>query len=140
MRRKSKIEKPRAANNAGPSSKLSIRFERLAELFSGLFYVAASRLNSPLLSTAIETLTCGGVNLPRRRGSRAFLFTNYDLPFTLLIDAARNLSRLVRPRHQRASRYYSTGLQTLRRNHRRDSHQFGQDTVLLNPGAERNSR
>ena len=39
--------KPRAANNAGPSSKLSIRFERLAELFSGLFYVAASRLNSP---------------------------------------------------------------------------------------------
>jgi hypothetical protein len=30
--------------------------ERLAELFSGLFYVAASRLNSPRLSGAIETL------------------------------------------------------------------------------------
>jgi hypothetical protein len=38
-----------ALNNAGLSN-LSIRFvfrERLAELFSGLFFVAASRLNSP---------------------------------------------------------------------------------------------
>jgi hypothetical protein len=40
-------KKPRAANNAGPSSNFLERFEELAELFSGLFYVAASRLNSP---------------------------------------------------------------------------------------------
>jgi hypothetical protein len=50
---KSKIannESP-ALNNAGLSSnpfRLVLR-ERLAELFSGLFYVAASRLNSPRL-------------------------------------------------------------------------------------------
>jgi hypothetical protein len=41
------MQKPRAANNAGPSSNFPEQFERLAELFSGLFYVAASRLNSP---------------------------------------------------------------------------------------------
>jgi len=46
-----------ALNNAGLSSnpfRLVLR-ERLAELFSGLFYVAASRLNSPRLLQAIET-------------------------------------------------------------------------------------
>jgi pantetheine-phosphate adenylyltransferase len=45
--------KPRALNNTGLSNqnwiRLSLR-ERLAELFSGLFFVAASRLNSPRLS------------------------------------------------------------------------------------------
>ena len=43
------MRKPRAANNAGPFFKPfeNAAVERLAELFSGLFYVAASRLNSP---------------------------------------------------------------------------------------------
>jgi hypothetical protein len=39
--------------------------ERLAELFSGLFYVAASRLNSPRFSTAIEPSTIAPVNVAR---------------------------------------------------------------------------
>ena len=41
-----------ALNNAGLSYKaysISLILERLAELFSGLFFVAASRLNSPRL-------------------------------------------------------------------------------------------
>ena len=41
-----------ALNNAGLSYKaysISLTLERLAELFSGLFFVAASRLNSPRL-------------------------------------------------------------------------------------------
>jgi hypothetical protein len=43
------MQKPRAANNAGPFFEpfYKAAVERLAELFSGLFYVAASRLNSP---------------------------------------------------------------------------------------------
>src|SRR6266705_116041 len=43
--RKSAITKPRAANNAGPCFKpfSKQRLKGLAELFSGLFYVAASR-------------------------------------------------------------------------------------------------
>jgi len=41
----------------------TIAVERLAELFSGLFYVAASRLNSPRFVTPIETLLVGGVKI-----------------------------------------------------------------------------
>src|ERR1043165_228596 len=48
------------------------RFERLAELFSRLFYVAASRLNSPRLSTPIETLPTISVNARCSRGVTAF--------------------------------------------------------------------
>jgi len=45
-----------ALNNAGLSYKaysISLILERLAELFSGLFFVAASRLNSPRLFQAL---------------------------------------------------------------------------------------
>jgi len=45
------MQKPRAANNAGLSSKLFEQRLKDAELFSGLFYVAASRLNSPRFIT-----------------------------------------------------------------------------------------
>jgi hypothetical protein len=45
---KSAMRKPRAVTTRGLSSNLiRAAVERLAELFSGFFYVAASRLNSP---------------------------------------------------------------------------------------------
>ena len=48
---------PALLTTRGLSSNLcKAAVERLAELFSGLFYVAASRLNSPRFVVAIETL------------------------------------------------------------------------------------
>ena len=47
-KQKSAMRKPRAITTRGLSSNLiRTAVERLAELFSGFFYVAASRLNSP---------------------------------------------------------------------------------------------
>jgi hypothetical protein len=57
-------KKPRAANNAGSFFKPDFvtAVERLAELFSGFFYVAASRLNSPRFVLSIETSNAHAVN------------------------------------------------------------------------------
>jgi hypothetical protein len=82
-------EKPRAANNAGPFFKpFKIAVERLAELFSGLFYVAASRLNSPRFDLPIETLLANSVKIrspathdvwsPSSVATLHFLFTIYE--------------------------------------------------------------
>ena len=46
---------PALANNAGLSSNCFEQRLKDAELFSGLFFVAASRLNSPRVSSVIET-------------------------------------------------------------------------------------
>ena len=49
-----------ALNNAGLSYKaysISLILERLAELFSGLFFVAASRLNSPRFQLCLYALS-----------------------------------------------------------------------------------
>src|SRR6266567_3169130 len=110
-----KYQKPRAANNAGLSSNCFEQRLKDAELFSGLFYVAASRLNSPRFSSVIETSAPCRVKI----ATRSLPFTIYrlrftSLPFTILFHASRHLPRFVRSSHQRSSRHYSTRVQAFR--------------------------
>src|SRR5437588_645236 len=108
------MQKPRAGEQRGAFIKLFRTTLKDAELFSGLFYVAASRLNSPRLSSVIETLRTGRVKI----ATRSLPFTIYhlrftSLPFTILIHASRHLPRFVRSCHQRSPRHYSTRVQAL---------------------------
>jgi hypothetical protein len=58
-----KLKSPALLTTRDLSSNLfRIAVERLAELFSGLFYVAASRLNSPRSVLHIETSNAHAVN------------------------------------------------------------------------------
>jgi hypothetical protein len=56
---------PTLTNNAGFFEPFKIAVERVAELFSGLFFVAASRLNSPRFVLLIETSPAKAVNTTR---------------------------------------------------------------------------
>src|SRR6185503_15374298 len=99
-------QKPRAKQRGACQSLfVSPVKSRLAELFSRLFYVAASRLNSPrLIRQSLKHRTVGvsshkGQRRPKANG--IFHFPFYGLALTISHHATRNLPRLIRPSHKR---------------------------------------